>query len=423
MPRIQVHSASKSVSANTERKPVVRLDMPLDLTEMLRGEVGHPFLDTYVPFIENQVKAYGKKLINLLNRSWTPPKEYSWVYKAIAEGFFMGILTDSFAYGQVKNSPVLASIHFRSVASGVVDWSKVDSDRFFPYRLNGHLEDKAYELAEILTRNADWSKFGKLMKAFWNDVRDISDSDVKAKLDKSGRHVRFIAGLKGDEVSLFDTHSLSSEEEKDLFKALGYIVMAIDKVALELYSGGKHIRSSSPSEFMEDFASILHGNANIHNEAIYEYVMKHPRIQELCCRIVQSWSEDKKEKVEDFYSKTAWIRNSYKQQLCSTFGWNKEMGRFEYVGSSIKSGRGEKDIKNLHDLYCTLLDSDGNYTIEVETDNGVYQLENFLLCDVLDQYRDIDIITNKQKYQEKMEEMGIPLNLPYDSYLIFKSNL
>ena len=117
MPRIQVHSASKSVSANTERKPVVRLDMPLDLTEMLRGEVGHPFLDTYVHFIENQVKTYGKKLINLLNRSWTPPKEYSWVYKTIAEGFFMGILTDSFAYGQVRNSPSLASTHFLSVAS------------------------------------------------------------------------------------------------------------------------------------------------------------------------------------------------------------------------------------------------------------------------------------------------------------------
>ena len=199
--------------------------------------------------------------------------------------------------------------------------------------------------------------------------------------------------------------------------------MAIDKVALELYSGRKHIRASSPSEFMEDFASILHGNANIQTKETYEYVMKHPSVQELCCRIVQSWSEAKKEKVEDFYSKTAWIRNSYKQQLCSTFGWNKEMGRFGYVGSSIKSGRGEKDIKNLHDLYCTLLDSDGNYTIEVETDNGVYQLENFLLCDVLDQYREIDIITNEQKYQGKMEEMGIPLNLPYDSFLIFKSNL
>ena len=39
MPRIQVHSASKSVSAKTERKPLVRLDLPLDLTEMLRGEV------------------------------------------------------------------------------------------------------------------------------------------------------------------------------------------------------------------------------------------------------------------------------------------------------------------------------------------------------------------------------------------------
>lgn len=164
MPRIQVHSASKSVSANTERKPVVRLDLPLDLTEMLRGEVGHPFLDTYVHFIESQVKTYGKKLINLLNRSWAPPKEYSWVYKAIAEGFFMGILTDSVAYNQVKNSPALASTHFRSVASEAVDWSKVDSDRFFPYRLNGHLEDKAYELAEILIKNTDWSKIGKLMK-------------------------------------------------------------------------------------------------------------------------------------------------------------------------------------------------------------------------------------------------------------------
>ena len=181
------------------------------------------------------MKAYGKKLINLLNRSWTPPKEYSWVYKAISDGFFMGILTDSFAYGQVKNSPYLASAHFRSVASESVDWSKVDSDRFFPYRLNGHLEDKAYELAEILIKNTDWSKVGKLMKEFWKDVRDISDSDVKAKLNESGRHVRFIAGLKGDDVSVFDTHSLSSEEEQDLFKALGYIVMAIDKVALELY--------------------------------------------------------------------------------------------------------------------------------------------------------------------------------------------
>ena len=48
MPRIQVHSASKSVSANSERKPVVRLNLPLDLTEMLRGEVGHPFIDIYM---------------------------------------------------------------------------------------------------------------------------------------------------------------------------------------------------------------------------------------------------------------------------------------------------------------------------------------------------------------------------------------
>ena len=208
-----------------------------------------------------------------------------------------------------------------------------------------------------------------------------------------------------------------------MFKATGYITTAIDKVILDVYYRGKHIRTSSLSEFMKDFASILHDNANIRNKETYEYVVKHPRVQELRCRIVQSWNESKKEKVEDFYSKTAWVQNSYKQQLCSTFGWSKEAGRFEYVGSSVKSGYGNKDIKVLHEFYSTVLDADGNYTIEVETDNGIYQLENFLLCDTLDQYRDIDIVTNEQKYQEKMEGMGVPMNLPYDSFLVFKSNL
>ena len=373
MPRIQVQSAAKNISAThgSKTKLIIKLELKKDATNILRDGATQSFYNFVLPVLKAEAKSCAMRLAYFMNKSYELPEEDRWVYQTISEAFFTSMYKG--VAGRVINDNIPKENipdELRHIALTMIDWSKIHGV-------------KEIILSQCLA-DLDLSEVKHIIDYFRDEAINIG-FDKHRQIGYSA-NVACLLGYGKNGLGVFDTSNISKEEQTNLLQSANQTLRFLDlfmMVVKKSWNTNALSSCSTQDELMAKFGTIVsdYGSPWVDD---YEYALKSPYLKELAFNIARSWTDEKSEEIDKCIYRKSDAMGGHRSSILCKFGWNKDSDRFEYINATTKNKARNSSARWDYKMNKRFLGEGGDYSIRVETDEAIYVLENIIGCQPID---------------------------------------